>query len=92
MKEIKICHHIDDPQHFLLWSIDEMVPPMFGLICGILTDHMLLCLFFGFVLNHFYCRFRDNRPNGYLLHMCYWFLGIPLKGNCFKHPFIREFF
>lgn len=91
MKEIKIARHIDEPPHFLLWSADEMVPPLLSIIVGIIVGQVFYCLIAGFVASHFYRRFRDHRPNGYILHMLYWYLGIQLKGFCFKHPFNREY-
>lgn len=91
MKQIQIAQHIDEPPHFLLWAVDEMVPPVLGIVAGILLGQMFYCLSAGLVVNHFYKRFRDHRPNGYLLHMLNWYIGVPLKGFCFRHVFIREF-
>jgi conjugal transfer pilus assembly protein TraL len=45
----------------------------------------------GFVATSFYRRYRDGHPDGYFLHMAYYYLGYPLKGRSFVNPFIKEF-
>lgn len=92
MKIIQIARFIDEPPHFLLWQIDELAPPLLGLMAGIIADNVLLFLIFGFVCNFLYRRFRDNHPRGYLIHLAYYYLGLNLRGRCFPNSFIRDFF
>lgn len=75
-----------------MWSVDELAPPLFGLIIGMIFGMPIICFVIGLCMNHFYRLFRDNHPNGYLIHLGYFIFGIPLKGACFKHPFRRFFF
>ena len=62
MKQIQIAQHIDEPPHFLLWAVDEMVPPVLGIVAGILLGQLFYCLSAGLVVNHFYKRFRVCLP------------------------------
>ncbi|MDF5223363.1 type IV conjugative transfer system protein TraL, partial [Vibrio parahaemolyticus] len=39
-----------------------------------------------------YRRFRDNHPDGYMLHMLYWGGFIATKAKSLKNPFIRRYF
>ncbi len=92
MKEIYIARYVDDPPHFLLWQIDELAPPLLGLMAGILSDNVMLFLLIGFACNFLYRRFRDNHPRGYLVHLSYYYLGLSLRGRNFPNPFQREYF
>ncbi len=92
MDQIVIARYVDDPPHFLLWQVDELAPPVLGLMAGITADNVVVFLLLGFGCNFIYRRFRDNHPRGFLLHLAYYYLGMPLRGRCFPNPFIREFF
>ncbi|MBQ8708404.1 MAG: type IV conjugative transfer system protein TraL [Succinivibrionaceae bacterium] len=92
MQPIAISRYIDDPPHFLLWQADELAPPMLGLMAGVVSDNVVLLTCLGLCCNYFYRRFRDNHPNGFIVHYAYSRLGVSLKGHCFPNPFIREYF
>ncbi|MFC0179533.1 type IV conjugative transfer system protein TraL [Thorsellia kenyensis] len=68
MKLIDIPQHIDEPPHFLFWSADEVAPLFIGIVFGILTGQALTLTVIGFLITKVYRRYRDGRPDGYLLH------------------------
>jgi conjugal transfer pilus assembly protein TraL len=92
VQPIKIPARIDDPPHMLLWSVDELAPMVLGLSFGIFINHLLLCTFIGFLITTVYKKFRDNSPDGYLLHMLYHFGFLPSKGKSMLNPYVRRLF
>lgn len=71
MEPVNIPSYIDDPPHFLLWSADEMAPILLGLVIGIFTGNALVLCLLGLVTTKLYRRFRDGRPDGFILHAIY---------------------
>lgn len=67
--------HIDEPPHVLFWRLDEVMPIGIGLVAGVLIAQLIICTGLGLVLARFYRRFCDNRPDGFLLHAIYWYMG-----------------
>src|SRR3546814_12148085 len=72
MKTVKIPARVDEPPHILLWSADEMLPMLMGLGIGIVIGKAMICFLIGLVVTKLYARFRDNHPDGFLLHLIYW--------------------
>lgn len=72
---VRIPAHIDEPPYVLFWRLDEVFPIGVGLVAGVLLAQLTLCTVAGLVLARFYRRFCDNRPDGYLLHAIYWYMG-----------------
>jgi len=72
---IKIPAHIDEPPYVLFWRLDEVLPIGVGLVAGIWLAQLTICLVIGLVVARFYRRFCDNRPDGFLLHSIYWYMG-----------------
>lgn len=93
MKLVKIPERVDEPPSMLLWSMDELVPPILFFLAGmILFDAGMKCMLLGFVVSYIYRRFRDSKPDGYLLHMMYWH-GVPMfRSKTMLNPFIKRFF
>lgn len=82
MKPLKIPRRIDDPPHLLLWSADEIVPMFLDLAVGMMASKAMPCFLARLLITHLYKRFRDNHPDGHLLHLLYW-AGLLIKlGNC----------
>jgi conjugal transfer pilus assembly protein TraL len=78
----KIPAHIDEPPYLLFWRIDEVLPIGVGPVAGILLAQLTICLGTGLVPARIYRRYCDNRPDGYLLHAIYWYMGaIGFKRN-----------
>ncbi|MBC8386325.1 MAG: type IV conjugative transfer system protein TraL [Gammaproteobacteria bacterium] len=92
MQQVRIPSRIDDPPHLLMWSLDEMAPILIGLTFGIFIGQALILTLAGLVLTNFYRRFRDNNPDGYMLHMLYNAGFLPPKGKLMINPYIKRFF
>jgi conjugal transfer pilus assembly protein TraL len=82
---------IDDAPQILFWTIDEMAPAFLGLIVGIALGQLLLCTAIGFGAIRLYRKYRDSRPDGYLLHASYWIGFMPCRNRAFVNPFSRRF-
>lgn len=94
MEPVKIPRRVDEPPHLLLWSMDEILPLLIGLVMGVMIDKLGVCLVVGFIITKLYSKYRDSRPDGYLLHIIYW-MGVPAtrrKARIFKNPFVRRYF
>jgi len=92
MKPVRIPRRVDEPPHLLMWSADELSPLLLGLFIGVMIDKVLTCTAIGLIVTNLYRKFRDNHPDGFLLHILYW-AGIPVsKAKCFRNPFVRRYF
>jgi conjugal transfer pilus assembly protein TraL len=92
MQPTKIPLRIDEPPHLLLWSADELAPMLLGLTFGIMIGEALICTVIGFFITSLYRKFRDNNPDGYLLHMLYNMGILPPKGRTMINPYIKRLF
>lgn len=92
MKPIRIPSRIDEPPHILLWSADELVPMLLGLTAGILLGHAMILLLVGLAVTSLYRRFRDNNPDGYLLHLIYWSGFLPSQSKLMQNPYIKRYY
>lgn len=89
MKVIQLPLYIDEPPHFLLWSADEMAPILIGLVFGILTQQALIFTLIGVLITKVYRRFRNGKPDGYLLHIIYWCGLLPTHSKTIPNPYLR---
>ena len=92
MKEVEIPTYADEPPHFLLWSADEMLPIIFGFGMGIIIDQVFFLTIAGFVVSHYYKKFRDQHPDGFLFHLAYWYGFGFCRSRSMTNPFVRKFF
>lgn len=92
MEPVKIPRRIDEPLHLLLWSVDEVAPMMIGLVMGIVIGKATICFLVGLAFTNLYRRFKDNNPDGYMLHMLYWGGYISTKAQSMKNPYARRYF
>ncbi len=91
MEPVKIPRRIDDPPHLLLWSADEFAPMLVGLVIGVVLGKALPCFLIGLAVTNLYRRFKDNHPDGYILHMAYWWGLLPAgKARSLPNPYIRR--
>jgi len=89
---VRIPRRIDDPPHLLLWSMDELVPLLFCMVLGVMAGSLGPCLLIGILITRGYRKFRDSKPDGYLLHLLYWVGVFTLsKAKSMKNPFIRKY-
>lgn len=92
MKPVRIPRRIDEPPHFLMWSADEIAPMLLGLTVGVFIGQVFICLIVGVLVTNFYKKFRDNHPDGFILHLIYWHGFTKQKKNgSMKNPFIRRY-
>lgn len=88
-QELKLPRTLDDPPQFLLWSADEIIPIILAILFGIMTDHFFAFLLVGFVMWRVMRRFKESRPEGYMLHLLYW-IGLPIgKARLLPNPYRR---
>ncbi len=89
---IPIPARIDEPPHLMLWSLDELMPMIVGLLVGIIVEQKLICVFAGFLLTKAYIKFRDSTPDGYMLHLIYAYGFWPSKSKTMINPYIKRLF
>ncbi|MGN1393019.1 MAG: type IV conjugative transfer system protein TraL [Succinivibrionaceae bacterium] len=91
MEAIEFPHGVDEPPIILLWSIDELLPLIVGILIGMQIGQALICTIIGLFISKLYSRFLDIKPQGYLLHLLYWY-GIYFRSyRTMPNPFKREF-
>ena len=91
MSAVEIPAAIDDPPLILLWPADEMMPVLIGLVFGVVSGNAFLFTAGGLLLTRVYRRFRNGHPDGYFLHLLYWYGVMPSKAFSVPSPFARRF-
>ncbi len=91
MKAIEIPRHLDTAPTFLIWSFDEILPSLGGLVLGLFIGSPGYCLALGLAIGYVYKRVKRNHPRGYLWHWLYRCGLVPLNSRVFIHPFIRRY-
>jgi conjugal transfer pilus assembly protein TraL len=90
MQPIRLPRQLNKPKQFLFWTIDEMVPFSLFFLAGIASGHFFKCLILGVISTVFFRRYRDSKPDGFLLHALYWYGFMPLGGKRVLNPFHRR--
>jgi conjugal transfer pilus assembly protein TraL len=91
MARVEMPAYIDDPVHILIWSADEAAPILIGLMLGVLIGQITLCVVTGILATKLYSKYRDARPDGYIMHLIYWYGFLPTKARSIPNPFARSF-
>lgn len=78
MKSLRMPRHVDDPKTFIVFTVDELVPVGAGLITGVIVEQIFLCTLIGVALAKFLRRYIDTQPDGYILHLLYWWAVAPM--------------
>ena len=91
MDPVKLPTKVDEPHQFLLWSADEMIPLMTLFVLGAMLDQAMVFTLIGVFITSIYKKYKNSKPDGYLLHYLYWIGLIPAKGKTMINPFIRRF-
>ena len=89
MQPVKIPTRCDEPVHILLWRMDELLPVFVGMCVGLVIGQVMLCMAAGMVVTHFFKKFVDSHPNGFMLHMIYWAGITRKKARIMINPYIR---
>jgi conjugal transfer pilus assembly protein TraL len=91
-EEVSIPSRIDDPFHFLFWTLDEATPFGLGVVGGIAVGQPFYGVIAAYVLIKLYRKFRDGHQDGYLWHIIYWYGFSFKKLRTMPNPFIRRFY
>ena len=91
MKAIEMPRNLDDPFIVLFWSADELLPGFLMIIVGVLIDQKLLAILAAVALTKVFRKMKEGHPDGFLLHLIYWFGVINLKARTLPNPYIREY-
>jgi conjugal transfer pilus assembly protein TraL len=91
MKELEFPRHLNDPPTVLIWRLDDLMPVVLGISVGILVDWFFPFLLAGIAFSYGYRRFRDSKPDGFILHRLYWWGIVPLSARSIPNPFARRF-
>ena len=86
----KIPRTIDEPPYVMIWRMDDAFVPLFGLVGGMLLDELPLFLGVGLVASFFYRKYREGRPDLYVVHALYWAGFLPDRGHALINPYVRE--
>jgi conjugal transfer pilus assembly protein TraL len=83
---------LDDQMYVLFWSADELLPGASIFVLGVLINQKLVCLAIAILLTKLFRRLKEGNPDGFLLHLGYWY-GVISEKRAFTMPnaFIREF-
>ncbi len=92
MKPLRMPRNLDDELVILFWSADELVPAAVIFIVGVLIAQKLICLAVALIITRLFRRLKEGRPDGFLLHLGYWY-GVIGGGRGYSMPnaFIGEF-
>lgn len=92
MEPTKLPQRIDEPPLFLFWRVDDLAPVMVATVIGILVDYMVTSMAIGVLLVRFTKRYREAKPEGFLLHWFYWmgYITGHKKSRSMVNPYSRE--
>ena len=92
MDPVRLPTRVDEPHQFLLWSADEIIPLLTLFVMGVIFENITIFTLVGFGLTSVYKKYKNCKPDGYLLHALYWIGLIPSKARTLVNPFIRRFY
>ncbi|MEN9680577.1 MAG: type conjugative transfer system protein TraL [Pseudomonadota bacterium] len=92
MQPVPIPRDIDEPVTLLLWRADEFVPFFLVVAFGMLLGQLVPALLISWLTVRGYRRFRDHRPDGFVLDVLYWYGLSPSLGRSFPNPWIRIYY
>jgi len=81
MKPVAMSRMIDDPMQFFFWQADEVIPICFMIALGFVTDYLITFTLVGLLIGRIYIKYKNNKPDGFLLHTLYWIGLYPKKGK-----------
>lgn len=89
-KYIKLSNRVNDPIFVLMWSFDELAPLLIGLVVGIMMEKAAICCAIGYAFTTVWRKYRDSKPDGYLLHLLYAYGFIPSNAKSMINPFVKR--
>lgn len=88
---VKLPREVDDPPLMLMWSADELITFFICFFIGFLLERVLIFVVIGYFVVKVVRRYRNSRPDGYIIHLMYW-IGVPLgKSRTLPNPYETEF-
>jgi conjugal transfer pilus assembly protein TraL len=91
---ISIPDLVDEPPHFLIWQIDEVISIAVGLIIGLLFNAPIYGILFGVFVRSKYIKIRDGKPKGFIMHRIR-SMGLILEknehGTAMQSPLVKKF-
>lgn len=90
MSEIEFPRYNDLPPRFLFFSIDQTIVVATGVAFGAVTKNLLPALIVCVIVAWAIGRWREARPDGYMVHMLFWYGVLPAKGRSVLNPFLRK--
>ncbi len=91
MKPVIIPSLIDDFPQVMLWSVDEIVPVMLGMLAGVLLNQAVLGLLFGLIIAKIYKKIKAGKNDGFLAHLLWRYIFIQIfKGKAFVEPLLKR--
>ena len=88
---LALPRHVDEPPVMLMWTSDEVGVFFFLFIMGFMIEQTLIALVLGYFAVKMMRRFKNTRPNGYLIHILYW-AGVSVsEARTLPNPYERNF-
>lgn len=73
MQKIVLPRHVDAPQRFLFWTIDQLVPFSVFVGVGIMTRQLMTSVVIGGFVVWQFNRYRESKADGYVRHLMWWY-------------------
>ena len=88
---IRLPRSIDEPPMMLFWRSDELVPVAVLFVAGFIAKQILISLVIGYLAINVVRKYRDLKPDGYVLHYM-WKKGlILLRSRAANNPFENKY-
>ena len=71
---------LDEPERIGLWTVDEFAAMAIPFVVGIMTEHVLLGIGFGFLGWWGLRKAKAGRAASWLVHVAYWYLPSGVTG------------
>ena len=84
--------YVDAPKRILFWTVDQVVPVAVAFGIGLVLNQLMFFLLLGCVVSYFFTKYRDSRPDGYVMHMAYWYGVMVPKARSILSPFHHRIF
>jgi len=76
----RIARYIDDPPQIFFWEVDEIVIFSTFFALGMLADTLTVMIFLGIGVAILFSKVKQNRSDGFFLHVLYWLGIFGMKG------------
>lgn len=92
MSDSRIPTMVDVPTQFLFLRADEAAPAVCMIGAGIAFNFLVVSILAAIALVYVTRKFRNARPDGYLLHMLWWYGFGGARGRLAKFSFVRAIY